>query len=90
MCGLNEGKVTGHPSLRLLAEALADAGYPSLRFGCSGTGGCRDIGTAEPWTTRQRNIHVAADWLRERRGAPLVSRVRRNRARLSASLCGNP
>jgi hypothetical protein len=90
MYGLNEGKVTGHPSLRLPAEARAAAGYPSLRFGYSRTAGSRDIGTAGPWTTSQRNIHVAADWLRERRGASLVSNGGRHRARLSASLCGNP
>src|SRR5579872_2253391 len=88
--GVSEGKVTVHPSLRLLAEALAAVRRPSLRRGHSGTGGFRAIGTAEPSTTWRRSIHVAADWLPERRRTSLVSKVRRQRACLNASLCGPP
>jgi len=70
--GLKEDKVTGHRSLRLLADALAAAGYPTLRFDYTGTGDSRDLGTAEPWQTWQQNIHDAADWLRRRSGASRI------------------
>ena len=70
--GFKEDKVSGHRSLRLLADALATAGYPTLRFDYAGAGDSRDIGTTEPWATWQQNTHVAADWLRQRSGASRI------------------
>jgi pimeloyl-ACP methyl ester carboxylesterase len=69
---LKDDKVTGHRSCRLLADALAAAGYPTMRFDLAGTGDSRDIAPAEPWTTWRQNIHVAADWLRRQSGASRI------------------
>jgi hypothetical protein len=62
--GLKEDKVTAHRSFRILADSLAGAGYPTLRFDYTGTGDSRDIGTNEPWETWRRDIQEAANWLR--------------------------
>ncbi|MGD0429612.1 MAG: alpha/beta hydrolase [Acetobacteraceae bacterium] len=67
--GLRHDGMTAYRSFRLLADALADAGYPTLRFDYPGTGNSRDIGTAEHWAEWQQSIHTAADWLRDHSGA---------------------
>ena len=73
MCsGLKEDKVTGHRSFRLLADAFAARGYPTLRFDYRGTGNSRDIDVAEPWTEWQRNIHAAGCHLRRHVGAQRI------------------
>ena len=59
---------------RLLADELAEAGYPALRFQYPGTGNSADIapgpdGTPDPWAAWLRSAHAAADWLRSTTGA---------------------
>jgi alpha/beta superfamily hydrolase len=68
-----------HHGMRLLADACAAAGYPTLRIGYPGTGDGRDVdavrdgagrdGTAEHWSAWQCFLNGAADWLREATGA---------------------
>jgi alpha/beta superfamily hydrolase len=62
--GLRYDDLTGYSSMRLLADALANQGYPTLRLHYSGTGNSCDPGAVNHWTAWQQNIHSAADWLR--------------------------
>src|SRR5271154_6978 len=70
--GLTTDGVTGHRSLRLLGDALAADGYPTLRFDYPGTGDSCDFCAADPWTTWQQSIQIAADWLRQHSGAQRI------------------
>ncbi len=67
--GLRTDGLTGHRSFRLVADALAQAGYPVLRFDYPGTADSADLGDAEPWRAWLDSIHAAADWLRTHSGA---------------------
>jgi pimeloyl-ACP methyl ester carboxylesterase len=68
--GINVDAMTGHRSLRLWADALAAAGFPTLRFDYPGTGDSLDPpGGTEHWVLWQQSIHHAADWLRGQSGA---------------------
>jgi alpha/beta superfamily hydrolase len=62
--GLRYDELTGYGSLRLLADALAECGYPTLRIHYSGTGNSCDRGNVDYWTVWQEDIHSAAEWLR--------------------------
>lgn len=87
--GLRTDGITGYRSFRLLADALAKAGYPTLRFDYPGTGDSRDLATAEPWTAWQQSIHTAADWLRDQTGArSIVLCGLRMGATLAAAVAG--
>ncbi len=70
--GLTYDKLCGHRSFRQLADALAAAGYPSLRFDYPNTGDSCDDPYAEHWSLWQQSIHTAADWLRVHSGARRV------------------
>jgi dienelactone hydrolase len=75
ICGpLSREALDAHHSLRVLADAFAQAGYPTMRFDYAGTGDSCDVAqnTDEPselWAVWQRNIHDAADNLRRTTGA---------------------
>ncbi|MDR3534914.1 MAG: alpha/beta hydrolase, partial [Acetobacteraceae bacterium] len=70
--GLKNDAITAYRSFRLLADAMAAAGYPTLRFDYPGTGNSRDSAEPEHWAAWQRSVHAAADWLREQSGARRV------------------
>ena len=72
--GVTRDALNAHHALRLLADDLAAAGYPCLRFDYPGTGDACEVasvagGTGEAWTTWQQSIDWAADWLRRATGA---------------------
>lgn len=67
--GLGRDASTAHRSLRRLADQLAAAGYPTLRFDYPGTGDSCEAGPAESWAAWQQSVGVAADWLRAHTGA---------------------
>jgi alpha-beta hydrolase superfamily lysophospholipase len=67
--GLKNDGLTGYRSYRLLAQALAAAGYPTLRFDYPGTGNSCEPQTDALWAEWQQSIHTAALWLRYRSGA---------------------
>lgn len=72
--GLNRDALDSHYSLRLLADAFAAAGYPTMRFHYPGTADSCDVVTTnprlgEPWVAWLQSIHNAADWLRSATGA---------------------
>jgi dienelactone hydrolase len=60
-----------HHTLRLLADAIAAAGYPTLRLEYRGAGNSCDLPPeADPWESALASIHDAAEWLRATTGAP--------------------
>ena len=61
--GLFEDGLTGYRPLRLLANALAKAGYPVLRFDYPGTGHSSDVEGEDLWLEWRNSIHAAIDWL---------------------------
>ncbi len=63
--GLSADGLTGYRPLRLLANALAAAGYPTLRFDYPGTGNSGDCDTPDAWMLWRSSIHAAIDWLRD-------------------------
>lgn len=76
LCGsVGRDHAAGYPSLRLLAEQLAEVGLASLRFDYDGTGdsagGMGDPDRLRAW---QDSIRTALDFLRDT-GAPVVSVV---------------
>jgi dienelactone hydrolase len=75
ICGaLSREALDSHHSLRVMADAFAQAGYPTIRFDYAGAGDSCDIAEnldapAEHWAMWQQNIHDVADELRRRTGA---------------------
>lgn len=66
MCqGLSTDGLTGYRPFRLLATALARAGYPTLRFDYPGTGNSGNTDVDEIWQLWQASIDAAVDWLRQ-------------------------
>lgn len=75
--GLNRDLLDAHHSFRLLADGIAEAGYPAMRLDYPGTGdsadpACDESGPAEHWQCWQSSIHTALDWLRATTGARRV------------------
>jgi pimeloyl-ACP methyl ester carboxylesterase len=70
--GLARDASTAHRSFRLMADRLASAGYPTLRFDYPGTGDSLEFDGPECWAALKRSVQVAADWLRDRTGARRV------------------
>ena len=64
--GIGRDASTGHRSFRMLADQLAAAGYPALRFDYRGTGDSCDAEDRECWLLWQQSLAAAADWLRAR------------------------
>jgi pimeloyl-ACP methyl ester carboxylesterase len=62
----------GYRPFRQLAEALAAAGYPTLRFDYPGTGDSCEPDGADLFAVWKQSIHDAADWLRDRLGLRTV------------------
>ena len=69
--GLIRDRLDAHHGLRLLADALALAGYPAMRFDYPGTGDAADV-TGEPWAAWLDGLHATLDWLRSATGARRV------------------
>ena len=57
-----------HHAFRLLANTLADHGYPTVRFDYPGTGNSLDIAD-DHWTRWLRSAQDAADWIKKLTGA---------------------
>jgi alpha/beta superfamily hydrolase len=85
--GLKTDHLTGYGGLRLLAEALADRGFPTLRLDYPGTGNAVEPDTAvsdtavagaigaqavEYWQIWQRSVHHATEWLHDHCGSKHV------------------
>ncbi len=68
--GLRDDGLNAHSQFRQLAETVAQAGYPCLRFDYPGTGdSCDPAEDADLWAAWVQSIHAAADWLRDATGA---------------------
>lgn len=67
--GASQDFSNGYRPFRLLANHLAEAGYPALRFDYPGTGDSADPDCANLWEAWQESITVAAAWLRTQTGA---------------------
>jgi pimeloyl-ACP methyl ester carboxylesterase len=72
--GLTRDALDAHQSLRLLGNALASAGYPTLRIDYPDTGDARDcpVDIAPPvehWSVWLQSLDQALDWLRDVAGA---------------------
>lgn len=75
--GLAWDALHAHHAMRLLADALARAGYPTLRFAYPGTGDSRDLddqddGDGDAWDVWRGSVHRAADRLKLASGARRV------------------
>jgi alpha-beta hydrolase superfamily lysophospholipase len=70
--GLGQDGSTGYRSFRLLADRLAAAGYPALRFDYPGTGDSCDTDAADLWTAWLDSIDRALDWLAAQAGTRRV------------------
>jgi len=70
--GLKTDALTGFRSFRQLADTLAQAGFPTLRFQYPGTGDSCELDAAEYWAAWQASVHMAADWLRNHCGAQRI------------------
>lgn len=66
--GLSQDAGNAHRPLRQLANSLAEAGYPAVRFDYPGTGDSMELDGREPWQAWQTSIHDAADWMRANAG----------------------
>jgi pimeloyl-ACP methyl ester carboxylesterase len=62
--GIGRDSSTGYRSTRFLADKLAEAGYPTLRFSYPGTGDSRDLDGENCWTAWTSSVHTAIDTLR--------------------------
>jgi pimeloyl-ACP methyl ester carboxylesterase len=67
--GLGRDASTAHRSFRLMADRLAGAGYPTLRFDYPGTGDSCEVVGPECGAVWQQSVQAAADWLRHTTGA---------------------
>ena len=81
--GVGRDASTAHRSLRRLADQLAAAGYPTLRFDYRGTGDSCDDAVTGCWSAWRGSLDAAVDWLRRRSGARRIVLVG---LRLGASL----
>jgi pimeloyl-ACP methyl ester carboxylesterase len=63
--GLTTDRLTAHRSFRLLADAFAASGYPTLRFDYPGTGDSCDLDVIDHWRAWKQSINTAVDWLRD-------------------------
>lgn len=70
--GLVRDALDCHHSYRVLADELAYAGYPTMRFDFPGTGDSCDLDGKECWTAWLQGVNAAADWLRDATGAQRV------------------
>jgi len=70
--GIGRDSSTGYRSSRFLADRLAEAGYPTLRFSYPGTGDSRDVTDDECWTAWRRSVHEAIDTVMRVSGASQV------------------
>ena len=67
--GAGQDYLNGYRSLRVLADGMAQAGYPVLRFDYPGTGDSGDDHGPDLWPAWRRSVAEAADWLRQVTGA---------------------
>jgi pimeloyl-ACP methyl ester carboxylesterase len=67
--GASEDFCNGYRPFRLLADRLAAAGYPALRFDHPGTGDSAEPRLTNLWAAWQENLAAAADWLLAQTGA---------------------
>jgi pimeloyl-ACP methyl ester carboxylesterase len=70
--GLRGDSVTGYRSFRILATALAAAGFPTLRFDYPGTGDSGEPEGPEYWEAWLQSIEKAADWMRLHAGVDRI------------------
>jgi pimeloyl-ACP methyl ester carboxylesterase len=70
--GLRSDALTGYRSLRRLGDALAEAGFPTLRFHYPNTLNSNTSEAAEHWTVWQLSVHGAANWLRHHSDATRI------------------
>ena len=70
--GLRRDGSDAYRPLRILADELAGAGYPTLRFDYAGTGDSGDVEGGEYWSIWQRNVVAAIDTVRSATGAERV------------------
>jgi alpha-beta hydrolase superfamily lysophospholipase len=70
--GVGRDSSTGYRSSRFLADKLAQAGYPTLRFSYPGTGDSRDTADEECWSLWKRSVHEAIDTVMLASGASSV------------------
>lgn len=72
---LNHDALNSHHAMRLLADQLAEAGYPTMRFDYPATGDSCDLDALAPdfgselWAVWLNSIHKAADLLLRKTGA---------------------
>ena len=67
---LGDEGLTAHSHFRRLAQSLAQAGYPTLRFDYPGTGDSCEVDPAsERWGIWRKSVDTAANWLRNVTGA---------------------
>jgi pimeloyl-ACP methyl ester carboxylesterase len=59
--GIGRDSSTGYRPSRFLADRLAEAGYPTLRFSYPGTGDSRDLDDEPCWSAWARSVHAAID-----------------------------
>ena len=79
---LNWDAVHSHHSMRVIADSIARAGYPALRYQYPGTGDSCDIPSGgealdpsvhvEHWSLWRQSVNKAVDWLRAATGAERV------------------
>lgn len=67
--GATQDFSNGYRPFRLLAEHLAEAGYPALRYDYPGTGDSANAGSENLWEVWQESLLLAATWLRAQTGA---------------------
>jgi len=74
---LNRDALDSHHSLRILADAFAAEGYPTLRFDYEGAGDSGDLYAADDgsefvWSCWKKNVCDAIDWLRGNSGVQQI------------------
>jgi pimeloyl-ACP methyl ester carboxylesterase len=71
---LGHEQILAHHSLRHLADALAEAGFPVLRFDYHGTGDSAGVDEdADRYATWLANLRSAIDWMRVELGCAEIS-----------------